>query len=456
MATRRAKRATLIATSLGWGVIQLDVTVVNVAVHQIGLAFGGGVSQLQWVVGAYTLMFAALILTGGALADRFGAKRVLLIGFAVFVTASMTCALAPRLGVLIAARAVQGGGAALLGSCSLSLLNHTFTGERERARAIGFWAAGASTALSGGPVVGGLLIATLGWRSIFFINLPIGLVGMMLAARYAQETPTAPDRGLDLPGQLLAVAGLGMLAAAMIEAGPHGFANRGVLIGFAGAALALTSFVLVEHRSPRPMLPLPLFRSSAFASPVMIGLLVNICFYGLIFVFSLLFQVEHGYSALRTGLAFVPMTAAIMAANLLAGPAVQAIGAPRTILTGLLAMAVGCAALLLTSHGTPFAQIVVQQMLLGGGLGLLVPPMTGALLAGVERSRSGVAGGTLNAMRQTGSLLGIALFGSLIAGHGRFFSGLHAALVISIVVLALAAVLCMVLARKPAEEPCPA
>jgi DHA2 family methylenomycin A resistance protein-like MFS transporter len=439
--SRRARAATLLATSLGFGVVQLDVTVVNVAVRQVGVAFHGGVSELQWVVSAYTLMFAALILSGGTLGDRFGARRVFAGGFAVFVLASMACGLAPSIGVLIAARAVQGAGAAILGSCSLALLSHTFRDERERSRALGLWAAGASTALSGGPVIGGVLIATLGWRSIFFINLPIGLLGLWLTWRYARETPRAEGRGLDFGGQAAAVIGLAAFAGATIEAGPHGLTNPWVLAGYGVFVLAAVTFVVVEERVACPMLPLSLFRRGAFASPTLIGLLVNVCFYGLIFVFSLFFQVQHGYSALRAGLAFVPMTAAILAANLSAARVVDVLGAPRTILVGLAGMAVGCAGLLWTGQDTPFVEIVAQQVLLGGGLGLLVPPMIAALLQSVDRSRSGVASGTLNAMRQTGSLLGIALFGSLIVGHGRFFAGMHVALAISLAVLLAAALL---------------
>ena len=275
----RAQAATLIGTSLGFGLIQLDVTVVNVAVKQIGAAFGGGSAELQWVVSSYTLMFAALI----------------------------------------AARAVQGIGAALLGSCSLALLNHTFTDPRRRARAIGQWAAGASAALSGGPVVGGLLIASLGWRSIFFINGPIGLAGLWLVRRYAPRTPPAPERRVDVPGAATAVVALAAFAAAAIEAGQHGFTNPWVLAGLAAAALAVAAFVWIQARTVHPMPPLALFRQRGFAAPVLVGFLVNVCFYGLIFLFSLLFQEQLGLSALRAGLAFLPMTAAILAANLVSG-----------------------------------------------------------------------------------------------------------------------------------------
>ena len=191
---QRARWLTLVATSLGFGVVQLDVSVVNVAIKPIGAALGGGVGSLQWVVNAYTLAFAALILAAGALGDRVGAKRVFVSGFVVFTVASAACGLAPSLGFLIGARAVQGIGAAVLVPCSLALLRHTFADPAERARAVGLWAAGASVALSAGPLVGGILTETLGWRAIFFINAPIGVAGILITVRWAVETPRARGR----------------------------------------------------------------------------------------------------------------------------------------------------------------------------------------------------------------------------------------------------------------------
>src|SRR6204780_4972779 len=213
------KSLTLAAMSLGFGVVQLDVTIVNTALNSIGGALGGGVSELQWVVSAYTIAFAALILTAGALGDRIGAKNVFMTGFAIFTAASLACALAPNALILIAARAAQGAGAAILVPNSLALLNHAYADEKERGRAIGIWAAGASLALTAGPLAGGILIALVGWRSIFLVNLPIGLVGLWLTWRYASETTRAPDREIDLPGQIAAIAALGCLAGATIEGG---------------------------------------------------------------------------------------------------------------------------------------------------------------------------------------------------------------------------------------------
>jgi DHA2 family methylenomycin A resistance protein-like MFS transporter len=424
---RGPARWALVATSLGFAVVQLDVSVVNVAIKPIGADLGGGVFGLQWVVGAYTLAFAALILSAGALGDRIGARRMFVGGFALFTLASAACGLAPGLGVLIAARAVQGVGAAVLVPCSLSLLNHTYRGPKARARAIGLWAAGASVALSAGPLLGGVLTSSLGWRSIFFINLPLGLAGILLTLRFASETPRATGRGVDLPGQLAAIVTLVALAGAMILAGKQGFGNGLVLAGFAVAAVALAAFILIEARRQRPMLPLGLFRSRTFAASSAIGIIINVAFYGLIFVLSLYFQTTRHYSVLLTGLAFAPTTVAVGAANLLASRIAHTIGL-RTALAGAALLTAAGLAGLLVGSGTGYPAIVGQLVAVGFGLGVIVPLITSALLGSVDRGHSGVASGTLNTARQTGSVIGVGLFGSLAAGH--LVHGLHLALII--------------------------
>jgi DHA2 family methylenomycin A resistance protein-like MFS transporter len=441
MSNGKGRAWTLLATSLGFAVVQLDVSVVNVAIKPIGAALGGGVSSLQWVVSAYTLAFAALILTAGALGDRVGAKRVFITGFLVFTAASAACGLAPSMGALIASRVIQGVGAAVLGGSSLALLNHTYPEPAERARAVGLWAAGASAALAGGPLIGGLLTSTLGWRSIFFINAPIGLLGIVLTLRWAEDTPHSREGGVDLAGQLAGVLALTALAAAMIEGGSRGFGDPWVLGGFALAVFAGGAFVLIEARGAHPMLPLTLFRSTTFSIASAIGLLINVSFYGLIFVLSLYFQRVQHFSSLQTGLAFAPMTAAIMAANLLSGRLARQLGAGRLIASGALLIAAGCGALLSAGAESSYPSLLFQLLAIGLGLGLIVPAMTSSLLGSVERSRSGVASGTLNSARQTGSVIGVALFGSLIAGNGGLVSGLHLALAISVGLLIGVAVL---------------
>jgi len=437
--SRFAASLTLAAMSLGYGVVQLDVTIVNTALASIGAALGGGVSELQWVVSAYTIAFAALILTAGALGDRIGAKRVFIAGFAIFTAASLACALAPSALSLIAARGVQGLGAAILVPNSLALLSHAYPDEKARGRAVGIWAAGASLALTAGPLVGGGLIGSVGWRSIFFVNLPIGLAGLWLTWRYASETTRAAGREVDLPGQIAAIAALGALAGAIIEGGASGWTSPVVLAGFAASAVLAVLFVLRERRAAQPMLPLTLFRHRLFALTSLIGLLVNIAFYGLIFVLSLYFQRVNGWSAFATGLAFLPMMGVVLPVNLAAPRIAERIGAPQTIALGAAIGAGGCLALLTIAPGTSYAAIGLQLVALGGGLGLLVPPLTSTLLGSVEKSRSGIAAGVLNATRQTGSVLGVALFGSLIGQSNAFMTGAHASLVISALLLSVAA-----------------
>jgi DHA2 family methylenomycin A resistance protein-like MFS transporter len=446
----RARALILVATCLGFAVVQLDVSVVNVAIKPIGSDLGGGVSGLQWVVSAYTIALAALILTAGALGDRIGAKRVFVAGFVLFTAASAACGLAPSLDALIAFRAVQGVGAAILVPCSLTLLNHSFETAEERRRGVGLWAAGATVALAIGPLVGGVLIETLGWRAIFFINAPIGLAGILLTLRYASETTRTASAAVDLAGQVSAVVALAALAGAMIEGGSRGFGDPAVLAGFAVALVAAASFVRIEARTAHPMLPLSLFSSPVFSATTAIGFLVNIAYYGLIFVFSLYFQRDEGYSAIATGLAFVPASGAILAANLLAGRLTARFG-PRAVVTaGMLLMAAALVALLGVESGTSYWALAAQLTALGFGLGLAVPVFTAELLGAAPRERSGVASGALNSARQSGSVVGVALFGSLIAGD--LVGGLHVALAISLA-LALACAALSRLLSGPGDGP---
>jgi len=435
---RFAKPLTLAAMSLGYGVVQLDVTIANTALNSIGTSLGGGVSELQWVVSTYTIAFAALILTAGALGDRMGAKKIFMAGFSIFTAASLACALAPTSAVLIAARAAQGVGAAILVPNSLALLNHAYPNNRERGRAVGFWAAGASLALTAGPLVGGALIELAGWRSIFLVNLPIGLAGLWLTWRYATDT-TRAQHELDLPGQAAAIGMLGILAGAIIEGGRIGWTNPWVVSAFGGFVALAMLFLLQERRAHAPMLPLSLFRHRMFALTSLVGLLVNIAFYGLIFVFSLYFQKINGWSSFATGLAFVPMMGAVLPVNLIAPKLAERFGAPTAIAAGALIASAGCLALLGIDRGTGYWAVFVQFLGMGGGLGMLVPPLTSALLGSVEKARSGLAAGVLNSTRQTGSVLGVALFGSLIGQTNAFLFGARAALIISAVLLIAAA-----------------
>jgi MFS transporter, DHA2 family, methylenomycin A resistance protein len=433
--------------SLGFGVVQLDVTIVNTALSSIGRSLGGGVSELQWVVSAYTIAFAALILTAGALGDRLGAKKIFMAGFTLFTLASVACAWAPSSVVLIASRAMQGMGAALLVPNSLALLNHAYPDEKQRGRAVGIWAAGASLALTAGPLAGGGLIALSGWRSIFLVNVPIGAAGLWLTWRYASETARSRARELDLAGQAAAIGALGCLAGAIIEGGARGWSNPWVLTGFVAFTVLGSLFIIQERRSHQPMLPLVLFQQRMFSLASVVGLLVNVAFYGLIFVLSLYFQQINGLSALATGLAFLPMMAAVLVVNLLAARAAERFGALPMIAAGALIAAAGCIVLLGVERGSGYRQICAQLVAMGAGLGLVVPPLTSTLLGSVDKARSGIAAGVLNATRQTGSVIGVALFGSLLERKGAFMSGVHMSLVISTVLFVAAGAAALLGAR---------
>jgi MFS transporter, DHA2 family, methylenomycin A resistance protein len=446
-----ATSLTLAAMSLGYGVVQLDVTIVNTALTSIGSSFGGGVTQLQWVVSTYTIAFAAFILTAGALGDRIGAKKVFVVGFVIFTAASLACALAPTVAILIASRAVQGLGAAVLIPNSLALLNHAYPDERQRGRAVAIWAAGASLALTAGPLVGGALIALVDWRAIFLVNLPIGIAGLWLTLRYASETPRSTKREIDARGQIAAILALGLLAGALIEAGGKGWGSAWVIAGFALAAAFAVLFILQELHTAQPMLPLSLFKHRMFTLTSLVGLLVNVAFYGLIFVFSLYFQSVNGWSPLGTGLAFVPMMAVVLPANLIAPYLAERIGPRITIAAGAALSALGCFSLLGIEGGTGYVAICAQLIAVGAGLGLLVPPLTSALLGSVEKSRSGLAAGVLNSTRQTGSVLGVALFGSLVEQSGAFVAGARTSLIISAILLVIAGI-AILFGASPARD----
>jgi len=331
---------------------------------------------------------------------------------------------------------------------SLALLNHAYVEEKARARAVGIWAAGASLALTTGPLAGGALIALVGWRSIFLVNLPIGLAGLWLTWRYATETKPSSGRELDLLGQVSAIGSLGALAGALIEGGALGWSHPLVLGGFGAFAILGALFVSRERRAQQPMLPLSLFAHRMFALTSTVGLLVNVAFYGMIFVLSLYFQQINGLSPLATGLAFLPMMGAVLPMNLLAARAAERFGARWIIASGAAIAAAGCLLLLGITRGTSYWLMLTPLLAIGAGLGLLVPPLTSTLLGSVEKARSGIAAGVLNATRQTGSVIGVALFGSLIGRVNAFIPGARASLLISAAILAGAAVLISIVGRK--------
>ncbi|MGV8892554.1 MAG: MFS transporter [Burkholderiaceae bacterium] len=450
----RQQRGTLAAAGLGFVMVLLDVSVVNVALEALRTGFHTDVAGLQWVINAYTLIFAALLLTAGALGDRFGAKRIFAAGFTIFTLASLACGLAPTLGILILSRIVQGLGAALLVPSSLAMLQQAFPEPEKRSRAVGWWGAAGGVALAAGPVLGGLLVTHIGWRSIFLINLPIGVLGLFLTLRYASASTRQAGRSLDMPGQISAVIALASLTAALTEASRLGWAHPLVCAGLLIAALSTIGFLWLESRSPAPMLPLSLFRNPTFSVASIAGVIVNFAYYGLVFVFSLFFQSVQHLSPQQTGLAFLPMTAILMVMNIFAGRLITRTGPRFLLVTGLGLAAFGYLLLLPISADSSYWMLAIPMLVAGSGIALTVPTMINATLSSVHPSRAGIASGVLNSARQIGGMLGVAVFGFLVrdAAPELFMHGMHVSIAVAVVLLVVGIILSFFGIRKP-ESP---
>jgi len=436
--TRIAKLPLILAAaSFGFTIVQLDVTIVNVALDAIGREFDAPTASLQWVVDAYTLLLAALLLSAGALGDRFGPRRAFLAGLVLFALSSAACGLARDATGLILGRAVQGAAAALLVPPSLALITHAAAGDdRARAWAVGWWTAAGGVSIAAGPVIGGLLIGALGWRWVFLVNLPLCLAGVAMTLAFVPEVPPREKRPLDLPGQALAFVALAGLVGAVIEGGHRGWGDPLVLAVLLGGVLAAAAFLAVEARARHPAVPLAVFRERMVWSAVVIGVSVNFTYYGVIFVLGLFLQRSAGYDVVQAGLAFLPLTATFIVSNLLSGRLAHRFGAARTMAGGVLVAAAGYALTSRLSADSSYWAMVPGFLLIPAGMGTAVPAMTSALLASVDRHWSGTASGVLNACRQAGGAIGVALMGALAAGGPEAIAaGLRTSGILAAVVL---------------------
>ncbi len=427
MATdERRKRLALAACCFSLFMVTLDGTIVNVALPTIQRQLDTSISGLQWVLDAYTLVLASLLLTAGAVGDRMGRRRVFHAGLVVFTGASLLCSVAPTLGVLIAFRMVQAAGGAMLIPSTLSIIANTFTEPRERALAIGIWGAVSGLSIALGPVLGGLLVDGIGWRSIFWVNLPIGAVAMLASARFVRESKAPKPRRVDAPGQLLVVAFLAVITYALIEGPTDGWGSPTILTLFGLSVALLAAFVSVEAHQPEPLVDLSFFRSPPFTGSSVIAIVGFVTFVGFIFLNTLYLQEVRGYSALRAGLASLPATAAIIFASPVAGAITGRRGPRSPIRVGRILMAAGSAVLMTTSPTVAIGVLFIGYVLLGAGMGLINPPITTAAIAGMPAEQAGVASGITGAARQVGSVFGVALIGSVVTS--RFHSGLPAQL----------------------------
>jgi EmrB/QacA subfamily drug resistance transporter len=462
MGTTRG-RWVLLTTVLGSGLAMLDATVVNVALERIGDDLGAEFSGLQWTVNAYALTLAALILLGGSLGDRFGRRRVFLVGVVWFAVASLLCGLAPSIGTLIAARALQGVGGALLTPGSLAIISASFHGE-DRAAAIGAWSGLGGIAGAVGPFVGGWLVGW-NWRLVFLVNLPVA-AGILLAARHVPESrdPEAVGR-LDIAGTVLAASGLGALTWSLTSAGEDGASLPVVGIAVAGAA-ALVAFVLVELRAPYPLVPMSLFRNTQFSAANAVTLMVYAAL-GVQFVLVVLqLQVVAGWSPLVAGSAMLPVTVLMLLLSSRAGALAQRIG-PRIPMTlGPLVSAAGTLWLSRIDGGASYVVDVLAPVLVFGlGLTLIVAPLTATVLDSAPDRYAGAASGVNNAVARTAGLLAVAVVpavagigGADYTDPGAFGDGFRTAMLVNAALLIAGGILAFLFVRKPlaaapSEEP---
>jgi EmrB/QacA subfamily drug resistance transporter len=456
---------TLVAVSFGLFMIMLDNTVVNVALPSIRADLGISISELEWVVNAYALTFGVLLLTGGKLADLLGRRRIFIAGLVVFTAASLWCGLAGSAGSLIAARSVQGVGAAMLNPATLSIITATFP-PRQRGTAIGIWAGVSALSLAIGPLVGGILTERISWSWIFFVNIPVGILAIVAARLFVDETrDTSREQRLDLPGLATSAVGLFALTYGLIETNTHAWGSARVLGLLTLAAVALGAFVVLELRQRLPMLDLSLFRNPTFSGANATMALVGVAMFGVFFYNSLFIQNVLGYSAIQTGATFLPMTVLIMLVAPFAGRLSDRLG-PRWLMgAGMTLLTVSLLLFATLDESSTFWAILPGLVVGGLGLAITMAPTMAAAMSSVPVDKAGVGSAVINSMRQVGGSLGIAVMGTLVATSvsvgqfspaypAQFIDGYHKALLVGAGLLLAGAVLA-VLTVRPTRRPEP-
>ncbi|MCM3886594.1 MFS transporter [Frankia sp. R82] len=400
-------------------VVAMDATILNVGLPSIRSDLHATDARLQWTVDAYSLVLASLLLLAGSMGDRFGRRRVFRTGLTLFSVGSLLCSLAPGLGWLIVFRMIQAVGGSMLNPVALAIITNTFTDRRERARAIGLWAAVVGLSLALGPVLGGLLIDTVGWRSIFWINVPVGVLAVALSGRYVPESRAPRARRFDPAGQALVASTFVALVFAIIEAPDAGWTAPRTGAAFGVAALALAGLVWCEKRRADPLLDPRFFRSAPFCGATAIAVCGYATMGGFLFLNTLYLQAVRGYSAMHAGLLTLPMAAIAAATSPFSGRLVARHGPrPALVLAGIAIPASGVILLSFLGTGSGLAPVICAYVLFGAGFGMVSAPTTNVAVSGMPLAQAGVAGALAGTSRQLGLSLGVAVFGSVAAHHG--------------------------------------
>jgi len=420
----------LIASCLGFLVVQLDVSVVNVGLAALQQAFDSGVNGMQWVINSYALFFSALLVLAAGLGDKWGAKPVFAAGFGVFTLASIGCGMASSLATLIVMRCVQGIGAALLIPTSLTLIRINFADRHKRESAVALWGACGGIALAAGPVIGGFLIDHVGWRGVFLINIPIGVLAIALTILYTPPSPTT-EKKLHLSSQLTIAMALALMTCGLTSITGLGwtFIPKSCLFL---AVMFVAVFVWLERRSSSPLIPARLSRNSVLIATMITGAIINLSFYGVVFVLSIYFQALLHLDALQTGLAFIPLTAVMTASSLLSARVARGMRPTVVMKAGLLLQAIGFGLLSLADPSRSAWLLNGALIIVGIGSASTVPAMNNAMLASVTRRDAGMASGLMSTARQAGGIVGVAVFGFFIssADNAEFTAGMSASMTI--------------------------